>query len=230
MAFVGFALLSGMHLEHHIPFQNTRLVTPRRLSQATNLCGAIIGATGSVFLLPNEPTLPTVIFGAIAMSMLGGALERSLRKRRGKKRNMNLDRAISDLLQQLHLKLLRGKSLHASLIEANGTGNRDVTLLQSLLRSGMDIETAVSYWRSRYDPPSKQRFCDLISAKTTSSEMLSLISASIHQMNKEQHFAMVAEIERRNQLVWIPVTIAVLIPGMIFIAIPLEATLRSLLN
>ncbi|MDA8270689.1 MAG: hypothetical protein M0Z39_04695, partial [Actinomycetota bacterium] len=77
---------------------------------------------------------------------------------------------------------------------------------------------------------SKRRLTDLFLAKTTTSETLALLSALINQLRKEQRFSLIAEIERRNQLVWIPVTIAVLVPGMIFIAIPLEATLHSLLN
>jgi hypothetical protein len=157
-------------------------------------------------------------------------VEHLVSNRRRQRRTSEVNLAVVSLLEQVHLKLVNGNSLNAALANAEGVTNPDVAQLQNLLRSGLDLETAASFWLAEFDTESKRRLTDLFLAKTTTSETLALLSALISQLRKEQRFSLIAEIERRNQLVWIPVTIAVLVPGMIFIAIPLEATLHSLLN
>jgi hypothetical protein len=47
-----------------------------------------------------------------------------------------------------------------------------------------------------------------------------LISEEARAMRADAHRELIEIIERRSQLVWIPVTVATLLPGVVFIAIP----------
>ncbi len=202
-------------------------MTKKPVGQAV---AALLGAAAAIVLFPGEAPIPIAALGAASSAASAWLMEHLVSNRRRKRRANEVDLAVVSLLEQVHLKLINGNSLNAALVNAEGVTNPDVALLQNLLRSGLDLETAASFWLEEFDTESKRRLTDLFLAKTTTSETLALLSALINQLRKEQRFSLIAEIERRNQLVWIPVTIAVLVPGMIFIAIPLEATLHSLLN
>jgi hypothetical protein len=54
-----------------------------------------------------------------------------------------------------------------------------------------------------------------------------LVAAEARATRAESHRALVETIERRSQLVWIPVTIATLVPGLILLAVPFVAALRQ---
>ena len=191
---------------------------------------ALLGAAAAIVLFPGEAPIPVGALGAASSAALAWLVEHLVSNRRRQRRTSEVNLAVVSLLEQVHLKLVNGNSLNAALANAEGVTNPDVAQLQNLLRSGLDLETAASFWLAEFDTESKRRLTDLFLAKTTTSETLALLSALTSQLRKEQRFSLIAEIERRNRLVWIPVTIAVLVPGMIFIAIPLEATLHSLLN
>ncbi len=194
------------------------------------ICTALLGAIAAVKLFPGQPGVAVACLGAASTGSFAGAISNHFTRKRRKRRNEGLDLAIIGLLEQVHLKLVNGNPLQTAVVSANAARNLDIVELQSMLRSGLDIEAAVAFWRAEFDTSAKQRLGDLLLAKMTAAETTSLIAGLIDQLKKEQRFQLISDIERRNQLVWLPVTIAVLIPGMIFIAIPLETTLRSLLG
>lgn len=205
-------------------------VTPQLRKRVAEIGISLLGAATAVGLFPGSTILPLALLGAASALALAKLIERTALDHRRKRRTNALDLSIIALLEQLHLKLANGNSLQSSIVRTDGITNKDVLSLQNLVRSGLDLESATSYWIDEFDAPSKRRAADLLLARTTTSETLALLAGLIQQLRNEQRFTLIADIERRNQLVWIPVTIAVLVPGMIFIAIPLEATLRSLLG
>lgn len=148
----------------------------------------------------------------------------------GKRRSRNLDFALIAFLEQIHQRMVSGDSLYKSLGITSDLGNRDIAYLQGLIRSGLDSQSCIKFWLEDFETASKHRLVDIWSGHSSTAETLNLIQNSIVWLRNEHKFYLISEIERRNQLVWIPVTIAVLIPGMLFIAIPLESTLKSILS
>lgn len=209
---------------------NGTMATPQLRNKVAEIGISLLGAVIAIRLSPGNAILPLALLGAASALVLTKIIEKTVLDHRIKRRTVALDLSIIALLEQLHLKLANGNSLQSSILRTDGITNKDVLSLQNLVKSGLDLESATSYWIEEFDTPSKRRAADLLLARTTTSETLALLAGLIHQLRNEQRFTLIAEIERRNQLVWIPVTIAVLVPGMIFIAIPLEATLRSLLG
>jgi hypothetical protein len=53
-----------------------------------------------------------------------------------------------------------------------------------------------------------------------------LISEEARAVRREVHRSLAADLDRRSQQVWIPVTVATLIPGTLLLAIPFLAAMR----
>jgi hypothetical protein len=59
------------------------------------------------------------------------------------------------------------------------------------------------------------------------SDLGRLVGHEAAQIRRDAHRRLVTEVERRNQQVWIPVTVAALVPGVLFLAIPFVDALRA---
>lgn len=236
---IGFAI-TGMLLV--VPSQPTFKLAPQLLkataSMQTHLklqnrgwkiCGALFSTSIMQLILPVHSLVASIFVGTIVGWSSTGICINTYLERTSKKRNTQFDFALIAYIEQLSLSISNGKSLQSALTSVDNLDNEEILNFQNLLRSGLDAESAASFWIEQSDSKSKRRLHDLIAAKTTAAESLKLMELILKQLRQEKRFSTLAEIERRNQLVWIPVTIAVLLPGMIFIAIPLEAALHSLL-
>ena len=53
-----------------------------------------------------------------------------------------------------------------------------------------------------------------------------LIGEEARSIRRDVHRELVETIERRAQQVWVPVTVATLVPGLIFLAVPFVEALR----
>ena len=61
---------------------------------------------------------------------------------------------------------------------------------------------------------------------TASSDLGRLISEEARSIRKDTQRRLIETAERRAQQVWIPVTVAALVPGVIFLAVPFMEALR----
>lgn len=206
-------------LQTHLKLQN----------RGWKICGALLSVSGMQLISPFHSFAASTFVGTVVGWTIAGFCINTYLVKTSKQKNTKFDFALIAYIEQISLSISNGKSLQSALTSVDNFNNEELLNFQNLLRSGLDTESAASFWIEQSDSKSKRRLLDLITAKTTAAESLKLMELILKQLRQEKRFSTLAEIERRNQLVWIPVTIAVLLPGMIFIAIPLEAALRSLL-
>lgn len=231
LAGIGLALITPSRTPSiHLPSWTKSEAVSKMTKRAEQIVAAVLGAAATILLLPGQAIVPVSLIGAAAGLAAARMIDKTFAGLRRKRRLRALDFSIIAFLEQIHIKLANGNSLLATIVTSGGIANQDICYLQGLVKSGLDLETAALYWIEEFDTPSKRRLVDLLLAKTTTSETLTLLAVLLQQLKDEQRFTLIADIEKRSQLVWIPVTIAVLVPGMIFIAIPLEATLRTLIG
>ena len=57
-----------------------------------------------------------------------------------------------------------------------------------------------------------------------------MIGEEARAIRRDVHRELIETIERRGQQVWIPVTVAALVPGVIFLAVPFIAALSLFAN
>ena len=70
----------------------------------------------------------------------------------------------------------------------------------------------------------------VLTVNRQSGDLARLIGDEARAVRRDVHRELVETIERRAQQVWIPVTVATLVPGVIFLAVPFVEALRLFAN
>ena len=71
------------------------------------------------------------------------------------------------------------------------------------------------------------RFVLVLQLQQEAGDLGRLISNEARAMRREAQRRLVETIERRAQLVWIPVTVATLLPGVLLMAVPFLAAMQT---
>jgi tight adherence protein C len=128
--------------------------------------------------------------------------------------------------EQLAMLLSSGFSLGAALnrLAARGKGNaaRDMARVCGRVRQGLSEIDALREWATLADVAALTRLIPVLALNREASDLGRLLSEEARAIRKE----VVETAERRGQQVWIPVTVAALVPGVIFIAVPFIEALR----
>jgi hypothetical protein len=74
------------------------------------------------------------------------------------------------------------------------------------------------------------RLVSVLTLHSEAADLGRLVSSEARQARRDLHRRTVETIERRAQQVWIPVTVATLVPGAILLAVPFLSALRLFSN
>jgi tight adherence protein C len=132
--------------------------------------------------------------------------------------------------EQLALLLSAGWSLTAALnrLAARSTGcsARDLRRVCQRIRQGVPEADALREWAQVARVPALDRLVPVLALNRDTSDLGRLISEEARGIRRDVHRELIEAVERRNQQVWIPVTVATLLPGVLFMAIPFVEALR----
>ncbi len=136
--------------------------------------------------------------------------------------------------EQLGMLLGAGYSLGAALsrLAARGTGacGRDLVRVTGRIRQGLTEVEALREWAAVADVDALRRLVSVLSLNRQAGDLGRLIGEEARSIRRDVHRELVETIERRGQQVWIPVTVAALVPGVIFLAVPFIEALRLFSN
>jgi tight adherence protein C len=136
--------------------------------------------------------------------------------------------------EQLGMLLGAGYSLGAALsrLAARGKGacGRDLVRVTGRVRQGLTEVDALREWATVADVPALDRLVSVLALNRQAGDLGRLISDEARAIRRDVHRQLVETIERRGQQVWIPVTVATLVPGVIFLAVPFIDALRQFAN
>lgn len=192
---------------------------------------AAVGLTGGTVLATALP-LP----GAVALGfVVGGALlgflvvEQRLAAESDRwKRRIFLELPV--VAEQLGMLLGAGFSLGAALtrLASRGKGacGRDLGRVRGRIRQGLSEVEALREWAAVADVDALRRLVDVLALNRQAGDLGRLISEEARSARRDVHRELVETIERRGQQVWIPVTVATLVPGVIFLSVPFVEALR----
>lgn len=208
----------------HAPFDATTFRL-RQLAWATGglAAGAVLGAAG------RAPLLTSLLLA------LGGALLAFLlvEHRLGAASRARQERIFHELpvmAEQLGMLLGAGYSLGAALNRlarrSNGACAEDLRIVCSRIQQGLDETTALREWSSVARVPALDRVVSVLSLHRHAGDLSRLIAEEARTIRRDVHRALIEQIERRAQQVWIPVTVATLVPGAVLLAIPFTEALR----
>jgi tight adherence protein C len=132
--------------------------------------------------------------------------------------------------EQLAMLLGAGYSLGAALnrLASRGAGacSQDLTLVCGRIRQGLTEVEALREWAliARVDPLA--RLVGVLALNREAGDLGRLIGEEARSIRREVQRDLIEQIERRSQQVWIPVTVATLVPGSMLLAVPFMDALR----
>lgn len=165
----------------------------------------------AVFVMVGAPTLVVLV------------IEQRLAERSNEvQRRAELELPV--ICEQLGMLLSAGYSLTSAMnrISARSDGVIGSGLGRVVLEThhGTSVTTAFRTWSELVDVNGIHRLAGLIALNHEAADLGSLISAEARLARAELHRRQLELIEKRAQQVWVPVTVATLVPGVLFIAVP----------
>lgn len=136
--------------------------------------------------------------------------------------------------EQFAMLLGAGYSLGSAITRLAQRGQgccaQDLRLVANRIQQGLTERDALREWASTARVDALDRLVDVLVVTTEGGDLSRLISAEARQARRDLHRRTIELLERRSQQVWVPVTVATLVPGVIFLAVPFLAALRLFAN
>ncbi len=126
--------------------------------------------------------------------------------------------------EQLGMLMSAGWSLGAALarISARGSGAvaADLERVIQRMRQGLSEVEALREWSELADVDELDRLVSVLALNREAADLGRLIAEEARSIRREAQRELIETIERRNQQVWIPVTVAALVPGVLLMGVP----------
>jgi tight adherence protein C len=208
----------------HSPYE----VAGFRVRQIGTAAGAL-GAAALVeaVLRPPAPVAFLLLIGAPLLAFL--LLEQHVSARaQAWQRRVFLELPV--VAEQLAMLLSAGYSLGAAInrLAARGHGAcaEDLRRVTGRIRQGLTEIDALREWAALVRVDALDRLVPVLALNQEAADLGRLISEEARTIRKDVQRELVETMERRGQQVWIPVTVATLLPGVIFMTIPFIEALR----
>jgi tight adherence protein C len=126
--------------------------------------------------------------------------------------------------EQVGMLLGAGYSLVGALdrVAKRGSGaiSSDMHRVLTRIRQGVAEEVALREWADLADVDAVERLVSVLALNREASDLGRLIAEEARSIRREVQRELIERMEKRGQQVWIPVTVATLLPGVVFIIIP----------
>jgi tight adherence protein C len=189
--------------------------------------GLLVAVAAIAVVRPAPVVAVLVVLGVPALAFL--LVERSL-QRAGASRQRRLAAELPVVAEQLAMLLASGWSSGGALqrLAERGTGvaAQDLAVVVGRVRQGLSEGQALREWRDLVDVPAVDRLVAVLAMQRATTDLGRLLAAEARSIRHDHHRRLVERLDRRAQQVWIPVTIATLVPGAIFLSIPFIEALR----
>ena len=128
------------------------------------------------------------------------------------------------IAEQLGMLTSAGWSLGAALtrVANRGTGacSADLARVIQRMRQGLSEVDALREWTALAEVDELDRLVAVLALNREAADLGRLIADEARSIRREAQRELIETIERRNQQVWIPVTFAALVPGVLLMGIP----------
>jgi tight adherence protein C len=225
------ARLFGIH--EHLATRLARLHSPvdpaafrlRQLAWATGGFGA--GAAAAV-IFRLDPLVGLVLtLGSPLLAFLV-VEQRSVAQSDARKQRVLLELPI--VAEQLGMLLSAGYSMGGALnrLAARGQGasGQDLRRVCRRIRQGLSEVEALREWAELADLPPLERLVSILALNHEAGDLGKLIGDEARNIRRDVQRQLIETIEKRAQQVWVPVTVATLVPGVLFIAVPFIEALQ----
>jgi tight adherence protein C len=203
-------------------------VTSFRVRQVGwSVAGLGIGGVAAAALRPAPMLSLLMLLGAPLLAFLAQEQQLAAASSRWQRR---LFLELPVVAEQLAMLLSAGYSLGAAMnrVAARGRGccAADLRRVCVRVRHGLSDADALREWAAVARVDAVDRLVAVLALNRDTTDLGRLLSAEARAVRKDVQRELVETMERRGQAVWVPVTVATLVPGVIFLAIPFLEALR----
>lgn len=187
------------------------------------------GAASVLSLVVGLPA-PAGVLGVVGAPALAFLVQEQSLAARSERWQRRVFLELPVVAEQLAMLLAAGWSLTAALhrLADRGSGAvaTDLRRLRVRLGQGVGEAQALREWATTAAVPQLHRLVSVLALNRDTSDLARLVAAEARSIRRDVHRELLEAVERRNQAVWIPVTVATLVPGVLFLAIPFVEALR----
>ncbi|HBX77839.1 MAG TPA: hypothetical protein DEG43_09350 [Acidimicrobiaceae bacterium] len=201
-----------------------------RLRQAAwSLIAMLTAGAISAFLALPMPLAIGMVFGAPVLCFL--IIEQQvIAASEAWQRRLTLELPV--VIEQLGMLLSSGYSLGSALNRlgnrSNGVCGAQLKLVGTRVRQGVTEVQALNEFAALAEVQSLTRLVGVLTLNWEASDLGALIGAEARSVRREVQRGLLETMEKRSQQVWIPVTVATLLPGVIFMAVPFVDAMQKL--
>ena len=203
-----------------------------RLRQAAWGLAAMIAGAALVEALPVPTAVtPLLVAGGPVLAFL--IIEQRLVRATDKwRRATSFELPVVE--EQLAMLLNAGYSLGSAIarLASRGSGvvSADLTVVVNRARQGLSEADALREWSDRARVEGVTRLVSVLTVHSHAADLGRLVSAEARASRRDLHRRSIEMIESRAQQVWVPVTVATLIPGVILLSVPFLSALSRFSN
>lgn len=225
------AALAGVGEDLEVRLRRTHSpldVTTFRVRQVGHtIAGFGVGALATVALRPHPLVALAFLLGAPGLAFLFQEQRVAAASERWQHR-VFLELPV--VAEQLALLLSAGWSLTAALnrLSQRSTGAcaMDLRRVCQRIRHGLSEADALREWAALVRVDAVDRLVPVLALSRDTSDLGRLLAEEARGVRRDVQRSLIEAAERRSQQVWIPVTVATLVPGVLFIAVPFIDALR----
>lgn len=189
--------------------------------------GLLVGLAITAILRPPAPVAVLLVLGLPALAFLFA--ERSLQRAvLARQRRLGIELPV--IAEQLAMLLATGWSTGGALQRlaerGSGVAAQDIAVVVGRIRQGLSEGEALREWRDLVDVAAADRLVAVLAMQRATTDLGRLLAAEAKAIRQDHHRLLIEELDRRAQQVWVPVTVATLVPGAIFLSIPFIEALR----
>ncbi|MDH5238978.1 MAG: type II secretion system F family protein [Acidimicrobiia bacterium] len=230
----GGAMARGFGVTDPLTIRLARAHDPRpvidfRLHQ-TAWSAAAFTAAVSLTLVTGTPMAVTALLAVIAPLLAFLLIEQDISSAADRHRRRITDE-LPVVSEQLAMLLQAGFSLNGCLsrLTHRGSGaiSDDLAGVTRRVQQGLSVTDALHEWANLMDIESLDRVVALCALDREVNDVGPLMSDEARSIRLQTQRELLEVIERRNEQVWVPVTVATLVPGLMLLAIPFVDALRT---
>ncbi|HZU71724.1 MAG TPA: type II secretion system F family protein [Acidimicrobiales bacterium] len=134
------------------------------------------------------------------------------------------------VVEQLAMLMAAGYSLGSALGRVAGRGSgacaMDLAVVCARIHQGVDERRALGEWANATRSRPVERLVAVLALSRDTSDLGALLAQESRSIRRQVQRQTVELMDRRAQQVWVPVTVAALVPGVVFLAVPFVQALR----
>ncbi len=220
-----------------VPLPDRLVLAQRQLDAPAfrfrQLSHAVLGLAGAGILLAVAPVdLPPAVAGAFVLGTplaVAAAHEHDL-SRAARSRTRQVVQELPTVAEQLAMLLGAGRSVPSAIAHLGERGRgacaADLRRVTRHLQQGIGEAAALREWADLRRAPAVSHLVAVLALAGEATDLDHLIEQEAEAIRADAHRDLLASLERRGQQVWIPVTVATLLPGSMLLLVPFLDALR----